>query len=479
MTPTSKTSAPPRLGWILAIVLISFFMIILDNSVIFTGLPSIKASMHLDEIGLSWATNAYTLVFGGFLLLGARSGDLLGRRRMFIIGMIIFALASLLVGAAPTGGFMIAARALQGIGAAIVTPLSLSLLITNFPEGRERIRAISLFGLVAGIGAALGLVVGGAASEWVSWRAGFLINVPIGIAMIIATIKFVPETATIRGRFDLPGALLSTLGVGGIIFGVVNSASDGWTAPLTLTALIAGAVLIALLIVNEARAAMPIMPLAVFRNRERSGAYIGRLLFGMATIPFFFFTSQFLQGVFHFSPFETGLAFLPVSVGNFVVAINVPRLSRRFGSGIVLTVGLALLVAGLGWLSQVHSDSPYVLGLALPMAVIGLGQGLALGPLTAAGVAGASGNIASAASGLVNTSQQLGGTLGIALLVAFTATTGNPLAGQVSSAYSYATLFMAAALLTVLFLIVPVEIRKKHARRLADLEPATADPVSN
>lgn len=442
---------------ILAIVLVSYFMIILDNSIIFTGLPRIQAELGFDELGLSWATNAYTLVFGGFLLLGARSGDLRGRRRMFIIGLVIFAAASLLITAAPYGWWMITARALQGFGGALIAPLSLSLLTTNFAEGPARIRAVSYYGATAGIGAAAGMVVGGALAEYVSWRAGFFINVPIGIVLIVATFKCVPETAREPGSFDLTGAILSTLGVGAIVLGVINSADFGWDAPSAYIALIVGIILVTALIVNEKRAAQPIMPLTLFQSRQRSGAYLGRFLFGGFMMSYFYFLTQFLQGVYHFTAFEAGAAFLPMTLASFATAVNVPRLTRHIPSPALLSIGFGLLTAGIGWLSLVRPDTPYLVGVALPLLVYGIGQGLAIGPLTGAGVAGATGQLAGAASGMINTAQQLGGTVGIAALVSITTGSGAPLAQQVATAFTGGTILAAIALVITLVLIIPGE----------------------
>ena len=217
MKPEPTTA--PRPAAILAIILVSYFMILLDNSVIFTALPSLQADLQLSTGELSWVQDAYTLVFGGLLLLGARAGDLLGRRRVFVFGLVVFSIASLLIGLAPAGWWAIAGRAVQGIGAAIVAPASLSLLTASFPEGRERTRAVALYGATAGIGASLGLVIGGALAHWISWRAGFFVNVPIGAAMIALAPRFLPETGRARGRFDVFGALSATLGVGALVFG--------------------------------------------------------------------------------------------------------------------------------------------------------------------------------------------------------------------------------------------------------------------
>lgn len=442
---------------ILAIVLVSYFMIILDNSIIFTGLPRIQAELGFSQLALSWSTNAYTLVFGGFLLLGARSGDLLGRRRMFLVGLGIFAVASLLISIAPWESWMIAARAVQGLGGALVAPLSLSLLTANFPEGPARMRAVSLYGATAGIGAAAGMIVGGALAEWVTWRAGFFINVPIGIAMILCTLRWVPETPRRRGRFDLPGAFLSTLGVGGIVLGIVNSADFGWASVLAWLPLAVGVVSIVALVRNEGRAAQPIMPLAIFASRQRVGAYLGRFLFGSFMMSYFYFITQYLQGVYHFTAFQAGMAFLPMTLASFATAICVPRITRRVPPGVVLATGFVLLTVGIGWLSFLAPQTPYVVGVALPMLVYGIGQGLALGPLTGAGVAGAHDDLAGPASGMINAAQQLGGTVGIAALVAITATSGDSLADQVTTAFACGAVLAAAGLVAVLVLVIPGE----------------------
>jgi EmrB/QacA subfamily drug resistance transporter len=480
MPRDTRTAAQRHANAILAIILISYFMILLDNSVIFTGLPSIEDGMDLSAIELSWVQDAYTLVFGGLLLLAARAGDLVGRRRLFIIGLTVFATASFLVGVAPEGWWLIAARALQGIGAAIVAPTSLSLLTATFPEGRERTRAVAWYGASAGLGASLGLVIGGALTDWVSWRAGFFINVPIGAAMIVAALRFLPETPRLRGNFDLLGAVCATLGIGGLVFGTIHSSEAGWTSPVTISAYAIGVVFLVALVLNESRAAQPIMPLRLFRSIERSGAYATRMLYLGAMIGFFFFTTQFLQGVLGFSPLEAGLAFLPMTVVNFVVAMAVPRMVGRSGNAALLAGGVAVTLIGMAWLSRVGVDDSYVIGVALPMLLIGAGQGMAFAPMTSAGIAGVTGEDAGAASGLVNTAHQLGSTLGIAILVAVAATAGDgaptrvqALADRVGAALTGGAGLLALALLVVLAFILPKELQARRAGR-ADVQSPSA-----
>lgn len=414
-------SAGLRTGMILAIVLISYFLIVLNNSIIFTGLPQIQASMHLSPGGMAWAQNAFTLVFGGLLPLGARAGDLLGRTRVFIIGLIVFGLASLLVGIAQNEGWIIAARAIQGLGAAVVAPSSLALITAIFPAGPERTRAVAAYGTTAGLGASLGLVIGGALASWVSWRAGFFLNVPIAIIMVLAAWKYLPSFPKARGAFDLPGAITSTIGMGALVYGIINVGEAGWTAPMTIWPIVIGVVVLVVFVLNEWKARQPIMPLRLFASAQRSGAAVARLLFAGTMIAFFFFTTQYFQGVYGWTPLQAGLGFLPMSLVQFVSSLFVSRLTRRFGNAPLLVVGLALVTAGMIWIAHLSPDTTFLDGIFGPLVLLGLGQGIAFGPMTAAGIAGARVEDAGAASGLVNTAHQLGSTLGIAILTAVAA----------------------------------------------------------
>jgi MFS family permease len=287
---------------LLAIILGSYLMIVLDVSIVITALPRIHHALGFSATGLSWVQNAYTLAFGGLLLLGARAGDILGRRRMFVVGIALFTGASLAGGLAQSGAWLLAARALQGAGAALAAPSTLALLTTTFPEGPARTRAVAYYGAVAGGGGSVGLVLGGVLTDWLSWRFGLFINVPIGIALILAAPRYLPETERRPGRFDVTGAATSTLGMSALVYGIVRSASAGWTDGFSVASLVAGVVLIALFVVNERRADQPITPLRLFANRERSGAYIARVLFVGAMFGMFFFITQFLQGVSGYSP---------------------------------------------------------------------------------------------------------------------------------------------------------------------------------
>jgi EmrB/QacA subfamily drug resistance transporter len=475
MKPAPATAAHPAA--VLAIILISYFMILLDNSVIFTALPNLQAELQLSTTALSWVQDAYTLVFGGLLLLGARAGDLLGRRRVFVFGLAVFSISSLLIGLAPAGWWAIAGRAVQGIGAAIVAPASLSLLTASFPEGRERTRAVALYGATAGIGASLGLVVGGALAQWTSWRAGFFVNVPIGAAMIALAPRFLPETGRIRGRFDLFGALSATLGVGALVFGIINTAEAGWDSPVTATAVSAGVVLLIMFVLFERRTAQPIMPLRLFASRRRTGAYLARFLYLGAMIAFFFFTTQFLQEVLGFDPLQAGLGFLPMTAVNFAVAMSIPRLIRRMPGSVPLLAGILVTLAGMFWLSRAGVDSGYWTGVALPMVLIGAGQGLAFAPLTSFGIIGAPASDAGAASGLVNTFHQVGTCLGLGVAVAAAAAVpaAGPatahLAAQVSAALTTGSVLLLLALAVTAALILPADLAAHRTRT-----PRTATP---
>lgn len=454
MTPTSSRRA------ILAFILVSYVMIVLDISIVITGLPMIRDELGFSDAGLSWVSNAYTLTFGGFLLLGARAGDILGRRSMFITGLSIFALASLMIGFAPSPAWLIGTRALQGIGSAILAPSTLALLQVHFPEGPERTRAVSYYAAAAGISASLGLVLGGFLADWLSWRIGFFINVPIAIGLIVAARHWMAETERHPGKFDLAGALTSTVGMSALVFAIVRSATHGWADPLGIPLLIAGLALLAVFVMVEWRAKAPIMPLRLFASAERCGAYGTRVLFVGATVGFFFFMTRFMQEVLGYGPTAAGLAFLPAMIANFITAMTAPRFIRRFGSGTLLAASLVLSIIGACWLAQSSAATTYLGGLALPMLLMGIGQGGAMGPLTASGVANVASKDAGAASGLVNAAHQMGGALGLGVLTAM-ATAGMdnvgesaPLVHQVTNAMNGAAIMFLIGLVLVLALII-------------------------
>jgi EmrB/QacA subfamily drug resistance transporter len=460
---------------ILAIILVSYVMIVLDTSIVLTGLPKIHHDLGFSDTGLAWVQSAYTLTFGGFLLLAARAGDILGRRRMLIAGLALFTLASVAIGAANSPAWMIAARAIQGLGAAILAPSTLALLQTTFAEGGERTRAVSYYSAVAGIAASVGLVLGGVLAEWLSWRVGFFINLPIGVAMIWAARRYIVANAVSAGQFDALGALTSTIGMSALVYGFIRSASAGWGDTLTQLAVSGALALLAGFIYNERLAAQPIMPLRLFANRQRTAAYAARVLFLGAMIGFFFFTTQYLQVILNYPPATTGMAFLPMTLVNFAVALMVPILTRRFGNAQLLAGGLIVCLSGMAWLSRVTFGTSYLIGVALPMVLIGAGQGMTLSPLTAAGISGVESRDAGAASGIVNVAHQVGNSLGLAVLVAVSVIGAQGLSGtallahRVTLALTSSAGMLALALLLVYTVIVRPRTAAQHVETVAEV----------
>jgi EmrB/QacA subfamily drug resistance transporter len=457
---------------VLVIILISYLMIVLDISIVITALPKIQQDFGFSATDLSWVQNAYTLAFGGLLLLGARAGDILGRRRMFVAGLALFTLSSLGVGLAQSAAWLLVARALQGVGAAILAPSTLALLTASFPEGRERTRAVAYYGAVAGIGASLGLVLGSIVTSWLSWRLGFFINMPIGIVMILAAPRYLPESEKQSGQFDVLGALSSSLGMATFVYGIVRSADVGWADPFTILSLLVGLLLLGFLVLNEWRAKQPIMPLRLFASRERAGAYASRILYLGAMLGFWFFITQYLQIVKGYSPIEAGIAFLPMTLFNFIIAVLVPRLTQRFGNARLLAGGVVITLIGMAWLSRLTADGSYVTSVALPMILLGIGQGASLGPLTAAGIVGVTPKDAGAASGLVNVAHQLGGSLGLGILVTlFAAANSSVLKGgslltyRISVSLTAGTVMLALAFIVVMVLIVRPLIAVKSSEQ--------------
>ncbi|HSV78783.1 MAG TPA: MFS transporter [Ramlibacter sp.] len=454
-----------RQATVLAIILASYTMIVLDISIVIAALPRIQQTLSVTATELSWVQNAYTLAFGSLLLIGARAGDLLGRRRMFMVGVAVFTLASLAVGLAQTAGWLIAARAAQGVGAAVLAPATLALLTTSFAEGPERTRAVAYYAAVAGVAASVGLVLGGVVTDLVSWRVGFLINVPVGVALVLAARRFIADSSRQGGDFDVAGALSSTVGMTALVYGIVRSAETGWGDTLTLACLLAAVVLLGFFVLHERRAPQPMMPPRLFASRERTGAYAARFLFLGAMVGFWFFTTQFLQGVLGYGAIGAGLGFLPTTLPNFAMAMAVPRLTRRLGNARLLALSLLVAIAGMVWLSQADAHSSYLLGVALPMVLIGIGQGGTLGPLTAAGIAGVAPEDAGAAGGVVNVAHQLGGSLGLALLItvfAAAAAPGLDAQGQLAHRIS-AALEVASGMLLLAFLLVFALVQRRPA----------------
>jgi EmrB/QacA subfamily drug resistance transporter len=418
-SPMRRTSpaSPASPTLVLLVILTCQLMVVLDATIVNVALPNIQHALHFSPANLSWVLNAYTLSFGGLLLLGARAGDILGRRRTFLVGIAIFTVASLIGGFATSGGFLLAARAAQGVGGALAAPSALALLTTMFAEGRERLRALGLYTAVSIGGSAVGLVAGGMLTQWVSWRWVLFVNVPIGLAVLVVGRRVLPETPRHEGRFDLPGAITSTLGMGSLVYGFVRAATDGWGNPLTLTAFAAGVVLLTAFVLVELNAPSPITPLRLLTNRNRSSSNVARGLLVAGMFGMFFFLTQFLQDVLGYSPLKTGIAFLPLTAALFAASqISSRMLTSRVEAKVQMAGGITLSTLGMLLLTHISASTGYP-QLLLSLVLVGIGNGTAFVPLTSTALAGLAPADAGAASGLVNVMQQLGGTLGVAVLV--------------------------------------------------------------
>ncbi|MFJ9696432.1 MFS transporter [Kitasatospora sp. NPDC101183] len=403
-------------GITLTVIAATQLMVVLDATIVNIALPHIQDALNFSTTDLSWVINAYTLTFGGLLLLGGRAGDILGRRRVFIFGTLLFGLASLLGGFAQDSGLLLAARALQGIGGAICSPTAFALIATNFEEGPERNKAFGVFSAVAGSGAAIGLLAGGLLTEYLNWRWVFFVNVPIAILIAVAAPRYIAESERTAGKFDLPGALTSTLGLVGMVYGFIRAASDGWSDPVTIGSFVAGVVLIAAFIVIERRTAQPITPLHLFADRNRTGGLVMMLCIAAAMFGIFFYVVLFVQGPLGYSPLRAGVSFLPISVAIIVAAQIASGLQAKYGPKPFMAGGALLVAVGLTWLTQMNKDSSYLDGVLGPTVVFGLGMGMIFVPVMLISVAGVPGEETGAASGLLNSMQQIGGSLGLSIL---------------------------------------------------------------
>ncbi|MEV7189875.1 MFS transporter [Kitasatospora sp. NPDC093102] len=406
-----------RPGVALTVIAATQLMVVLDITIVNIALPHIQHALEFNTTDLSWVINAYTLTFGGLLLLGGRAGDILGRRRVFVAGVLVFSLASLLGGVAQSSAWLLAARSLQGLGGAIASPTALALITTNFREGPERNRAFGVYSAVAGAGGAVGLLLGGMLTSWLSWRWVLFVNVPIGIAIALLAPLYINESERHPGRFDLLGACTATAGMVSLVYGFIRTAEHGWTDPVTLTAFGLAVALLVAFLVNERRAPQPITPLHLFRDRNRSGAY--GLMFCVAATMFsvFFFITLFVQEILGFSPLRAGFAFLPISLAIIAAAQFAARTQVRFGPKPFLVVGSLLVLGGVIWATRIGIDSTYVGGVLGPTLLFGLGMGSIFVPATLTAVSRVAPHETGAVTGTLNTTQQAGGSLGLSILV--------------------------------------------------------------
>ena len=451
----------------MAVILSSYLLIILDVSIVITALPEIQRDLGFADAELSWVQNAYALAFGGFLLLGARAGDLLGRRRMFMLGIAIFTAASALGTVALTPEWLLFSRLMQGLGAAIATPATLALLIVTFEEGPARTRAVSWYAAAASGGGSLGLVLGGMLTTWISWRVGLAINVPLGLAVLWFAPRVLQETPRRAGHFDVLGALLSTTGMTALVYAFVSAAQRGFGATVTVATAVAAAALLAAFVAVERRADQPITPLHLFRSRRRSGALVARMFVVSGMMSVFFFLSQFFQEVRGYSALEAGAAFLPMTLVLFATTQVLPRIVARIQETTVLVIGLAIAASSLLAISNIDAMTAYLPLIAVPLVTLGIGMGLAFAPLTSVAMLGVPTAEAGAASGLVNAAHQLGGSLGLAGMVSVFAAAAGPGANGLAAGTD-AVLHVAALLLTIgLVVIATVVVPSVRSERLA------------
>jgi EmrB/QacA subfamily drug resistance transporter len=469
---------------ILVIACLAQFMVVLDATVVNVALPSIQRGLGFSASNLQWVVNAYTLIFGGFLLLGGRAADLLGRKRLFAVGVAVFSLASLLNGLAQTSGMLIAGRALQGLGAALVSPAALAIITTTFTDQEDRTKALGVWSAIAAGGGAVGLLLGGVLTQLASWPWIFIVNVPVGIATLAVTLRYIPESRVegTHRTFDLAGAVTVTSGLVVLVFAIVKAQSFGWGSGRTIGLLAAGLALIAVFIEIERRSKAPLVRLSIFRVRTLAAADAVLLLVASGMFGMFFFASLYVQEILGYSPLKAGLAFLPITAGIVIGAGVAQPLIKRIGVRNVSIVGITLAAAGMVLLTQLPVHGSYLADLLPGLLPMSIGMGLTFVPITLLGTGGVADNDAGLASGLFNTAQQVGGSLGLAILSTLAATQTASLlssSGHVGAAGHQAALvsgyhvaFAAAAvMLAAGAIILAVVVRQRDVEAL-ELDPA-------
>ena len=464
--------------WIALILLCSAQFVVLDASIVNVALPTIGEALDFTESGLPWVVNAYVLTFGGFLLLGGRLADLLGRRRVFMFGLVLFALASLAGGLASTSGQLIAARAVQGLGAAILSPAALSIVATTFRDGAERNKALGIWGAVAGSGCAAGVLLGGVLTEYLGWEWVLWVNVPIGIAAAAIAPSLIAESRNEEEtrHFDVAGAATITIGLSALVYALLDAESAGWGSAQTIGILAGSAVLLAAFVAIERRSRAPLVPFSIFRLRTITGANVVGILVGASLFSMFFFISLYMQQVLGYSAIKAGLSYLPLAIAIILSAGVASGLVTKVGFKPILATGMVLIAAGLLWFSQISADGTFIADILGPSLLAAVGLGFSFVPVTIAAVSGVEDREQGLASGLINTSQQVGGALGLAILAAIAnseiGSSHDPavLTDGFSSAFLVGAGFAVLGLLATLLLI-----RSADSRAHVELgaEPAT------
>lgn len=464
--PTGSAGHPQRSGIVLTVILACQLIVLMDATVVTVALPAIGRDLHFTAAGLSWVQNAYMLAFGGLLLVGGRAGDVFGRRKMLLIGVTTFTIASLLGGLATNTGWLLATRAVQGASAALTAPSTLALLTATFAEGPRRNRVLGIYSAISGAGLAIGLILGGLLTE-ASWRWVMFINVPIGAAVLLLGSRVLPEPERHHARLDLPGGLTATIAMAALVYGLIRGAAGHWGDAPTVVALVIAAASVATFLALESRSRQPLVPLALFAQRNRSVAYFNMLLIPAAMFAMFFFLTQYLQDNLGFSPLQAGLAFLPLAVTQLAAARTAPLLIPRIGAKPITVAGTTLITAGIAWLTRLSTDTGYLTGLLGPMLLFGVGVGLCFMPLNMIIMSGLPPQSTGAASGVLQAMQQLGGSLGLAILVTVFDTARrhhpSPAPGTSPLAYAHnlladgiATAFIAATIFTATALTIAI-----------------------
>lgn len=423
--PAAATEAPapgvpaadPKRWVALAVIAIAQLMVVLDATIVNIAMPSAQEALHISDANRQWIVTAYTLAFGGLLLLGGRIADYVGRRKIFLIGLIGFAGASALGGIATNAGTLFAARGLQGLFGALLAPAALSLITVTFTDVKDRAKAFGVFGAISGVGAAIGLIMGGLLTEYTTWRWCLLVNIPIALGAFFLALPVVRESkAEGNTKYDIPGTILATGGLVALVYAFTKAAEDSWSSGVTITLFVVAAVLLVGFVVWEARSAHPLLPLRVVLHRNRGGSFLVSVLLGAGMMGMFLFMTYYFQGTLRYSPLKSGVAYLPFSLAIIVTAIVASGLLPKIGPRVMMTVGGVLATAGMTWLTQLRIDSSYVTLILPALVIMAIGMALVFVPLGNTSLTGVSNHDAGVASAMVNTTQQIGGSLGVALL---------------------------------------------------------------
>jgi EmrB/QacA subfamily drug resistance transporter len=486
--PSASTKSDKRLfnPWVtLVVVCVAQFMVVLDATIVNVALPSIQKGLHFSRPDLQWVVNSYTLLFGGFLLLGGRAADLLGRRRLFIVGVALFSVASAVNAFAQGSEVLIVGRALQGLGAALVSPAALSILTTTFTESSERTKALGVWSGIAAGGAAVGLLMGGILTDLLSWRWVFIVNLPVGLGALVAALRYVPESrgSEVRRTFDMAGAFSVTSALVLLVYGVVKAQQYGWGSTRTLVTGAVAMLLLVAFVAIERRSDAPLVRLSILRVRTLAAANLALLFVMSGMMSMFYFASLYVQQVLGYSPLRAGLAFLPVTVGIGVGATLAQQLIRRFGARAVAVGGLALAAVGMALLLRTTVQGDYPGQLLVGLIPLAIGMGLTFVPITLLATANVHGEDAGLASGLYNTAQQVGGALGLAVLSTFAASRTSSLLSAGASGGQHAALLsgfhvafgVGAGLLALAAVLLVAMLRRRHVASLdLDAQPLLA-----